>query len=119
MYARIAFSSRPTVFTKYPRAQKCCPTKFCFRSPYVRARWIALLPLMYPTTCDTAYFGGMESKLMHVIWHQMPFLDVRLLLRRELTEDFPEMPPQFLIQHLTAALWNKHNMIFAVPSRMV
>ena len=20
--------------------------------------WIALLPLMYPTTCDTAYFGG-------------------------------------------------------------
>jgi len=49
----------------------------------------------------------------------MPFLDLRLLLRRELTEDFPEMPPQFLIQHLTAALWNKHNMIFAVPSRMV
>jgi hypothetical protein len=30
----------------------------------------------------------------------MPFLDLRLLLRRELTEDFPKMPPQFLIQHL-------------------
>ncbi len=52
---------------------------------------------------------------MHVIWQQMPFLDLRLLLRRELTEDFPKMPPQFLIQHLTTALWNKHNMIFAVP----
>src|SRR5271169_1395266 len=56
---------------------------------------------------------------MHVIWQQMPFLDLRLLLRRELTEDFPKMPPQFLIQHLTTALWNKHNMIFALPSRMV
>src|SRR5271156_6500509 len=63
MYARIAFSSRPTVFTKYPRAQKCCPTKFRFRSPYVRARWIALLPLMYPTTCETAYFGGMDINI--------------------------------------------------------
>jgi hypothetical protein len=29
---------------------------------------------------------------MHVIWKQMPFLDLRLLLGRELTEDFPEMP---------------------------
>jgi len=26
MYSRISFSSRPTVDTKYPRAQKWCPT---------------------------------------------------------------------------------------------
>ena len=26
-----------------------------------RAKWLALLPLMYPTTCDTAYFGGIDS----------------------------------------------------------
>ena len=38
MYARITSSSRPTVDTKYPRAQKCCPTKFRLRSPYTRAR---------------------------------------------------------------------------------
>jgi hypothetical protein len=31
-----------------------------FLSPYVRAKWIALLPLMKPTTCETAYFGGIE-----------------------------------------------------------
>ena len=30
MYSRITSSSRPTVETKYPRAQKCCPTKFRF-----------------------------------------------------------------------------------------
>jgi hypothetical protein len=29
---------RPTVDTKYPRAQKCCPTKLRLRSPYTRAR---------------------------------------------------------------------------------
>src|SRR5215469_16474052 len=60
MYSRITVSFRPTVDTMYPRAQKCCPTKFCLRSPYTRARWIALLPLMYPTTSDTAYLGGIE-----------------------------------------------------------
>jgi hypothetical protein len=38
MYSRIAVSSRPTVDTKYPRAQKCCPAKFCLCSPYVRAK---------------------------------------------------------------------------------
>ena len=37
MYSRITASSRPTVDTKYPRAQKCCPTKPRFRSPYTRA----------------------------------------------------------------------------------
>jgi len=37
MYSRIAFSSRPTVDTKYPRAQKCCPVKFLRLPPNVRA----------------------------------------------------------------------------------
>src|ERR1700730_1390878 len=60
MYSRITASSRPTVETKYPRAQKCSPTKLRFFSPYTRAKWIALLPLINPTTCETAYFGGIE-----------------------------------------------------------
>jgi hypothetical protein len=32
MYSRITASSRPTVETKYPLAQKCCPTKLRFLS---------------------------------------------------------------------------------------
>ena len=32
-WVRIACSSRPTVLTKYPLAQKCCPTKLRFLSP--------------------------------------------------------------------------------------
>jgi len=38
---RIVASSRPTVETKYPWAQKCCPTKLRFLSPYTSARRIA------------------------------------------------------------------------------
>ena len=33
----ITASSRPTVDTKYPRAQECWPTRFRFRSPYTHA----------------------------------------------------------------------------------
>ena len=58
MYSRITASSRPTMDTQNPPAQKCCPTKFYFLSPYTRARWFALLPLINPITCDTADLGG-------------------------------------------------------------
>jgi|HubBroStandDraft_1064217.scaffolds.fasta_scaffold86407_3 hypothetical protein len=46
--------------TKCPRAQKLCPTKFRRFSPYVRARCIALFPLMSPITWETAYLGGID-----------------------------------------------------------
>ena len=46
MYARMARSSRPTVDTQEPRAQKCCPTKLRGRPANSRAMWIALFPLM-------------------------------------------------------------------------
>jgi hypothetical protein len=36
---------------------------YAWRSPYTRARWIALCPLMYPMTCDTEYFGGIEINI--------------------------------------------------------
>jgi len=26
-------------------------------------KWVALFPLMNPTTCDTAYFGGTNSNM--------------------------------------------------------
>ena len=63
MYLRIASSSRPTVDTKYPRAQKWCPTKLRPRSKWTRAMWIALFPLMYPTTCATECFGGIDINM--------------------------------------------------------
>ena len=61
MDSRIAFSSRPTVDTKYPRAPKCSPVKSLCRPPTVRATGIALWPLMYPITWAAAYWAGARS----------------------------------------------------------
>jgi len=32
-------------------------------SKNVRATWIVLFPLMYPITCATEYFGGIEISM--------------------------------------------------------
>jgi hypothetical protein len=55
---------------------------------------MALLPLMKATTCDTAYFGGIEIIIMHMVGHQMPFLDPALLLFRQPAEHLAKIPPQ-------------------------
>ena len=63
--ADLSFDSLDTINIagqKHPMrniAQKFSPVKLRWRPPNFRAIWIALLPLMYPTTFDTAYFGGM------------------------------------------------------------
>jgi hypothetical protein len=58
-------SSKPTVLTQYPLAQKCSPdTRFSFST----LRWIktALLPFRNPITKAMLYFGG---TLIHIwIW---------------------------------------------------
>src|SRR5271166_5362479 len=63
MYRRIWSSSRPTVLTQYPRAQKLRPNNvpFVFNS----SRWIrvALLPFRYPIVMATLYLGGTLSSM--------------------------------------------------------
>jgi hypothetical protein len=48
----------------------------------------------------------------------MPFVDLRLLLKREFAEDFAQMTTQLLIKGFASTFQNKHNMIFADPSRL-
>jgi hypothetical protein len=57
MYARIVSSSRPTVLTQYPVAQKLKPVIRLTPSSSLWIR-IALFPLIYPTVFETLYFGG-------------------------------------------------------------
>src|SRR5439155_20098893 len=116
MYSRITASSRPTVDTKYPRAQKCCPTKLRFTFMYVRAMWIALFPLMYPTTCATEYFGGIDSSMWDVIGHQVPFLHFALPLLRKRSEDRPEFPTKLTKQRLPSVLRDEDDVVLALPS---
>ena len=63
MYRRTAASFLPTVETQFPRAPKCCPTKFRLPQASPRAMWIALLPLMNPLTDATEYFGGTDKRM--------------------------------------------------------
>ena len=46
---------------------------------------------------------------VNVIRHQMTFLDSAFLLQRQLTEHLAEMPSQFPVKRLPAALGNEHN----------
>ena len=106
-----------------PRRDRCLlngghafalPTLRTF-SPYTWAKWTALLPLINPTTCETAYFWRNRNRHVNVIRHQMTFFDPAFLLLCQLAKYIPEVPPQLPVKRLPAALGNEHNMIFAVP----
>jgi hypothetical protein len=56
-----------------------------------------------------------ESRHVDVVGHQVPFLDLRLLLQGQLVEHLAEMPPQFQIQRLPSTLWDEDDVIFALP----
>ncbi len=60
-YLRICSSSRPTVLTQYPFAQKCLPQYRFFKSKYLSNILMALLPFKNPTISDTEYFGGIDN----------------------------------------------------------
>jgi hypothetical protein len=45
-------------------------------------------------------------------------LDLRFLLRCKLVENLSEVTAKLQIQRLAPAFWNKHNVIFALPSRV-
>jgi hypothetical protein len=55
---------------------------------------------------------------MHVIGHQMPFLDPAFLLRRKSLENFPKVLAQLAVKALSAAFGNEHDVVFAVPFRV-
>src|SRR6476646_1015076 len=61
MWARITSSSRPTVVTKYPRAQNLWPRKFRILRSTFCAIHIELFPFMYPMICATEYLGGIDE----------------------------------------------------------
>ena len=53
---------------------------------------------------------------MHVIWHQMPFHHLRLLVLGQLPEDLPEVLAQRPENLLLAPLGDEYHVVFAVPS---
>ena len=48
--------------------------------------WMALLPFIYPITCETEYFGRNRDQHMHMIDHQVPLPNLAFLVARQLSE---------------------------------
>ena len=57
-----------------------------------------------------------QHQHVHVIGHQVPLQDPRLLLKRQLVEHLAEVPSQLQIQRLSSTLRDEDDVIFAVPS---
>jgi hypothetical protein len=55
---------------------------------------------------------------VHVIRHQVPFLNPALSLRGKTPEYFSQMLPQFHIQRSSSAFGYENDVVFAVPLRM-
>ena len=56
---------------------------------------------------------------MHMIRHQVPFLDLALLLVRQATEHHPEAIPELPVENLLPVLRNEDDVISAVPLCMI
>src|SRR5262249_11632969 len=55
---------------------------------------------------------------VHMIWQQMSFLDLALLLTRQLLEHLPKVPTQLSIQYLAPILRYENYVVFALPLRV-
>jgi hypothetical protein len=58
---------------------------------------------MYPTTCDTAYFGGIEIRMC--TWsNQMAFLNLAFSLLSQIAEYLAQMLANGFVKYFPAAL---------------
>jgi hypothetical protein len=56
---------------------------------------------------------------MHVIRHQVSFFDLAFLAPGELVKYSAQVPPDLPKEQLLAVLWREHDMVLALPCRVV
>jgi hypothetical protein len=54
-----------------------------------------------------------------MIWHQVAFLNLAFLAPGKFVEYGPKVPPNLPKQHILAVLWCEHDMVLALPCRVV
>ena len=77
------------------------------------------LSLDVPDYVRHRVFWWDRQKHVNMVQKQMPLFDLRFLLSRKLTKNFPQRFPQLLKQQLTPIFWDENHVIFAVPRRVV
>jgi hypothetical protein len=54
-----------------------------------------------------------------VVWHQVAFQDLRLLLIDKGVKDLPQIAPQVSVKASLSTLRNENNVIFALPLTVI
>ena len=104
--------------TKYPRpefvAQKIPHLAFdILRDPY------RTLPFHVSDDLRHRIFGRYRYQHMNVIRHQMSFLDPALLASRQIVKYLAQMPFYLAEKQLLAILRRKHDVVLALPGRVI
>ena len=60
-----------------------------------------------------------RDRPVYVIHHQVPFFYPAAFLLRQTSEHLAQILPQFSVQHLSSILRYKHDVVLAVPFRVV
>lgn len=118
MYSRITASSRHSVETEYPGAQKCWPKELRFHSPLLPRQVDSSLPLDEPDHLRHRVLRRVRQKNVNVIGHQVPFFDQAFLPRRQLAEHLARVLSQLRIQRSPSAFRDEDDVKFAVPWRV-
>src|SRR5205823_1959498 len=116
IYFLTASSSRPTVLTQYPVAQKCRPV---IRRSRSSSQWIrtALFPFREPTVYDTLYFGGILTNRW--IWSAAAVPPAASPLSAR-TTPARSVPPTSAADRTESCggIFDEDHMVFTVPLDM-
>src|SRR6476646_3825740 len=107
------------VVTKYPRAQNLWPRKIphlafdILRDPY------RTLPFHVSDDLRHRILGRYRYQHMDMIRHQMPLLDPAFLAARQIVKHLAQMPLDLAEQQFLAVLRRKHDVVLALPGRVI
>ena len=117
MYARIVFSSRPTVETKYPRAKKMLPYKIPLPLTIYPRQVYGALPLDVPNHLRNAYFGGIAINMCTWSLIKCPS-SIRLsFCPASFLNTSPRCDSQLRVKRLATTFRDPYHVILALPIR--
>jgi len=119
MYSRITVSSRPTVDTKYPLAQKVLTHKVAPSLCVHPCKVNRTLAFDVPHYLRHRVLRRYLHQHVNMVRHQVPFQYPALPLLGQSVEDIPQIISQFPIQGLASTFWNKHHVVLALPFRVI
>lgn len=109
---------RPTVESKFPLTQKCCPVKSRFAASEGSCNLDGTLALDETDHLCDGIFRWNRKERANMVPHEMPFQYASLPLLRQ----FPDNPSQVLSQvpeqDLISVFRNPYKVVLAIPHRV-